>query len=383
MITRLPLSLRRRSCACLVPGARECGASLLEMALVVATTGLLASILISVLRPSASDTFDADAHTRLDTMHRSIVGYALTHSALPAGQGWLDSAELGLPSNVSAWYRADTRLMPGALSLYTPDPNHHMPQYVSANGQPIAWQPSQAQSGLNLCATLLAAQQTPQIRVGGIPVAFVMQVSPNRDAPAPDLSVLPGSAQAQALAAKGIRLRAVGFGEMMTDLHCPGSLIHAGSVAKSIVSASDMVRISQSIEKFRQLKYARALQSVFTDDFQIAIRALLMANLTADLVSTTGQIVDATPTSLDALSPPGVIQLISAIGADAVLVGFFAIQLEILSTIDPGMDKENSDQANLRSAEVAIGTAQAYTQQLRQLLGSQEAQYRSALGGVL
>ncbi|WP_157377795.1 hypothetical protein [Burkholderia ubonensis] len=353
------------------------------MALVVATTGLLASILISVLRPSASDTFDADAHTRLDTMHRSIVGYALTHSALPAGQGWLDSAELGLPSNVSAWYRADTRLMPGALSLYTPDPNHHMPQYVSANGQPIAWQPSQAQSGLNLCATLLAAQQTPQIRVGGIPVAFVMQVSPNRDAPAPDLSVLPGSAQAQALAAKGIRLRAVGFGEMMTDLHCPGSLIHAGSVAKSIVSASDMVRISQSIEKFRQLKYARALQSVFTDDFQIAIRALLMANLTADLVSTTGQIVDATPTSLDALSPPGVIQLISAIGADAVLVGFFAIQLEILSTIDPGMDKENSDQANLRSAEVAIGTAQAYTQQLRQLLGSQEAQYRSALGGVL
>ncbi|KWN22013.1 hypothetical protein WT83_04905 [Burkholderia territorii] len=353
------------------------------MALVVATTGLLASILIGVLRPSASGTSDADAQTRLDTVHHSIVGYALTHFALPAGQGWLDSAELGLPSNVSAWYRADTRLMPGALSLYTPDPNHHVPQYVGANGQPVDWPLTPAQSGLNFCATLLAAQQTPQIRVAGIPVALVMQVSSNRDAPEPDLSVLPGSAQAQALAAKGIRLRAVGFGEMMTYLHCPVSLIHAGSVAKSIVSASDMGQISRIIERFRRLKYARAWQTVFTDDFQIFIRALLMANIVADLVSTTGQIKAATPTTLDAVNVPGMIQLIGAIGADAVLMGFLAIQLEIVSTIDPGMNKENSDLASLRSAEAAIGTAQTYTQQLQQLLGSQESYYRAALGGAL
>ncbi|WP_155644313.1 type II secretion system protein [Burkholderia territorii] len=368
------------------PGRRAAqkGFSLLEATLAVVITGILSSVLLPFVRSSAPESQDKQVQGELDKIHHAVLGYALNRYALPAGQGWIDPATLGLPdTKMAVWYAADSRLASAGAGPYTPDPNQHIPQFIGSTGQPSTWPTYSAPSPLNLCAALSAAAQSPQLRVAGVPVAFVMQISPDRNTPPPDFSVLPGSPQAQAQVARGIGMRSVGLGELAARLRCPGLIVRAGSTAQKIVSGQDMVQVAQSLVHFRELQLKRAQQSLFSDDFQIAIRAGLLANLATDLASSVEHTWVSIPDAIDGTNPMAVIALINAIARNAVLIGYIGLQFQILSTLDPGMSKAHSDMASIQSAQAAIGSAQDYVTQLQQMQQSTQSRFRELLSGTL
>jgi type II secretory pathway pseudopilin PulG len=355
--------------------AAQRGFSLLEAALAVVVTGILSVVLLPFIRSSAPVPPDRQVQDELNEVHQAVIGYALNRYVLPSTQGWIDPVMLGLSDRkMSVWYAVDSRLVSAGAGLYTPDPNQHMPQYVSSTGQRSSWPTNPSASRLNLCAALSAAARSPQLRVAGVPAAFVVQISPDRNTLPPDLSMLPGSPQAQAQFARGIGLRAIGLGEMEGWLRCPEVITRAGSTAQKIVASQGMVQVAQSLARFRELQFQRAQQSLFSDDFQIAIRAGLLANLAADLVSTLIQTTMAVPDAIDGTNPAAVIGLVNVIVADVVLIGYIGLQFQIVSTIDPGMSKTNSDIASLKNAQTAIVSARNYVTQLQKM--QQEAQNR-------
>ncbi|KWE37942.1 hypothetical protein WT49_10285 [Burkholderia territorii] len=346
-------------------------------------TGILSSVLLPFVRSSAPVSQDRQVQDELDKVHHAIVGYALNRYALPSAQGWIDPATLGLSSPQTAvWYAVDSRLVSAGAGPYTPDPKQHMPQFIGSTGQPSTWPIHGAPSLLNLCAALSAAAQSPQLRVAGVSAAFVTQISPDRNVPPPDLSVLPGSPQAQAQVARGVGIRSVGLGELSARLGCPALIGRAGSTAQKIVASQDMVQVAQSLVHFRKLQLQRAQQSLFSDDFQIAIRAGLLANLAADMVSSVIQTMLAIPDAIDGTDPGAVIGLANAIIGDIVLIGYIGLQFQILSTIDPGMSKANSDMASIQNAQNAIGSAQNYVTQLQQMQQSAQNRFQGLIEGT-
>lgn len=364
--------------------AAQRGFSLLEATLAVLVTGILSVVLLPFIRSSAPVPPDRQVQDELDKVHHAVMGYALNRYVLPSTQGWIDPVMLGLSDRkMSVWYAVDSRLVSAGAGLYTPDPNQHMPQYVSSTGQRPSWPTSPAASLLNLCAALSAAARSPQLRVAGVPAAVVVQISPDRNAPPPDLSVLPGSPQAQAQLARGIGLRSIGLGELEAWLRCPEVITRAGSTAQKIVASQDMVQVAQSLARFRELQFQRAQQSLFSDDFQIAIRAGLLANLIADLVSSLIQTKMAVPDAIDGANPTAVIGLANAIIADIVLIGYIGLQIQIVSTIDPGMSKTNSDIASLKNAKAAIVSAQNYVTQLQRMQQDAQIRFQKQIEGEL
>ncbi|KWE30616.1 hypothetical protein WT49_23780 [Burkholderia territorii] len=144
-----------------------------------------------------------------------------------------------------------------------------------------------------------------------------------------------------------------------------------------------MVQVAQSLVHFRELQLKRAQQSLFSDDFQIAIRAGLLANLATDLASSVEHTWVSIPDAIDGTNPMAVIALINAIARNAVLIGYIGLQFQILSTLDPGMSKAHSDMASIQSAQAAIGSAQDYVTQLQQMQQSTQSRFRELLSGTL
>ncbi|KWN14714.1 hypothetical protein WT83_16640 [Burkholderia territorii] len=371
-------------------GTRERGATLLETAVVLVITGVLAGALLRVMLPAPNTTSESD----VESVENAIVGYALTHQVLPPN-GWLNLTKVGLlPAGAPIWYAGDTRLGATAVT-YTPDPYQHNSFTTTADGAAATWQtlrdsiPGASNSSptglLDFCATLLQAQQSPQLTVGGIPVAFVVQTSKTANVPPPDPAVLPGSPEAQQLAARGTLVQGVGFGELIARLHCPAKLAAAGSAAKAVVVAQDLATVAQAQQQFRDLKYHRAQYSQFRDDFQIGIRAGLLADLTADLASTNLQLrlVVKSMTEPDkVIQPWNIATLANVAVSDAVILEYGALMLQIVSSVNPPTDLQISDASAVQHAADDVVAAGEYVQQLRQLQQNRQNRYLTVIKGI-
>ncbi|WP_175891540.1 type II secretion system protein [Burkholderia cepacia] len=367
---------------------RERGATLLETAVVLVVTGILAGALLWVLSPTPSTTSETDA----TSAENAIVGYALAHQALPPN-GWLDPTTVGLPAGAPIWYAGDTRLDATTVA-YTPDPYQHNSFTAAADGSVATWQALRASitgasnnSSIGLvdfCATLLQAQQSPQLTAGGIPVAFVIQMSKTVNVLPPDPRILPGSPQAQQLAAHGTLLQGVGFGELISRLHCPSKLAAAGSAAKAVVVAQDLTTVAQAQQQFRDLKYHRAQYSQLSDDFQIGIRSGLLADLTADFASTNLQLrlVLKSMSAPDKVIQPWTIATVANIvAADVVILEYGAAMIQIVSSVNPPTDLSVSDETAVQRAANDLTAAGAYVQQLHQLQQGRQNQYLAVIQG--
>lgn len=359
--------------------ARQRGVTLLEMAIVIAILGVLAGAMILVVRPLSPSSTEGDADNAIATVQNAMIAYALTHQSLPpptSNGGWLDPATIGLPAGMAIWYAADSRL--ATLStIYTPDPHQRVPNVTGADTRPLSWQSNfPASPYLNFCATLQSALQFPQIEVGGVPAAFLIQISKTRNVPAPSPSLLPGSAQAQQLAMQGIRLQAVGMGELFARLHCPSQLAGAGSAAKAVIAAQDMTQVAQTLERFRQLQVLQAQASQFSDRFAMALRALTLANQTADATSATMQLALTPPGMLDATNPIAVAELLGQMGG---YIGFAqSVALGIQSMFNINLQ---SDADGIQSANAAVVSAQNYVKQLKKLQQGRQDQYQTWVQG--
>ncbi|MCA7955590.1 hypothetical protein LGM43_35635 [Burkholderia seminalis] len=344
--------------------------TLIETAVALAVSGLLAGILMWVLTPVSP----VASATDIESIINAIVGYALSNQSLPPA-GWLNPSTVGLPNGNPIWYTADKRLQ-GKGTAYTPDPYQHVPQFIGANGQSVTWQSLGQSSLLNFCQRLIDAQQAPQLMLGGIPVAFEVQLGHKTSAAPPGSALLPGSQQAQQQISQGTQVYGVGLGELLSRLSCPAKLANAGSAAKSILDAQDMTQVGQSLLQFDQLKYQNAQYSQLSDDLQEAIRAWLAADLVADIGSTTVQLIMGVPSAVETPNFASLSALAVAMNANGIMLSYLSVAFQMIAHIKPG-----DDTASIQSAQNAMMSAGRYVAQFQQLQQGRQNHYQAVLQG--
>ncbi|HUH90217.1 MAG TPA: hypothetical protein VLZ76_06125 [Lysobacter sp.] len=227
------------------PSRRHAGGwSLVELAVVLAVTGVLGLALWQVLPLAPKLAADEAAMRDLARAEQALLGYALAHHRLPApkqegGLDMLPVQQLGLPTQMKLRYQIQTQLTASPGDSFRP----LLPPDLLLPGTP----PIQI-NGLDLCMRLKLASSQTLSGMEGVPTSFaLMHAGPaGHDQTAGAAFALPGTPDL------GMRkVLAVGPGELAARLACPDRVARTRAAVSAAYTAYDLARVAKEYKDFR------------------------------------------------------------------------------------------------------------------------------------
>lgn len=231
---------------------RQHGWSLVELAVALSISALLAVLLFSFI-PLGNEVIDGERQQKeLDAAEQALLGYARAHSRLPPanvqdGTPWLPTRELGLPSRMRIRYLVDSPLTSPAADAYSP----LLPPGSVANNV----------NGLDLCMRLLLNQRSGAGVAGlGMPVAYYLvhagfagnDLSDAEESWNNGAVALPGLPQAES--ARHFANVATGPGELATRLTCQDRLARTQGSAQNTYAAYSALAMTKFNRQFREFE---------------------------------------------------------------------------------------------------------------------------------
>lgn len=236
------------------------GWSLVELAVALSISALLAIVLLSLI-PLGTEVIDGERQQQdLDSAEQALLGYARTHGQLPAadvhdGTPWLPTKTLGLPARMRVRYLVETSLSITPGDLYSP-------LLPSGSGASTV-------NGLDFCMRLLLNQRSG-VSVGGLgmPVAYYLAHSGVAGSDLEDAkdnwnnatATLPGLPQTGS--GRHFATIAAGPGELSSRLACPDRIARAQGSAQNTFAAYSAKEMTEFNRKFREFEIRIAELSV-------------------------------------------------------------------------------------------------------------------------
>lgn len=220
------------------------GWSLVELAVVLAVTGVLGLALWQVLPLAPKLAADEAAMRDLARAEQALLGYALAHHRLPepkqeGGLDMLPVQQLGLPTQMKLRYQVQAQLTAAPGDRFRPV----LPPDLLLPGTP----PPQI-NGLDLCMTLKLASSQTLAGMEGVPTSFaLMHAGPAGHNQTADAAfALPGTPDL------GTRkVLAVGPGELASRLACPDRVARTRAAVSAAYTAYDLARVAKEYKDFR------------------------------------------------------------------------------------------------------------------------------------
>lgn len=288
---------------------RQHGFSLLELAIVLAITGLIGLVAWRLLPASRSVAGGDPVGQQLRAAQDAVEGFALSRSRLPCpapvggdgNEACVTPGVAELPWRTLGLARGDSALRYGVYRSRAADPatarKTFLPFMPPNLTPPVGYQPNQI-NGLDLCQTLRTAAMAPLVSsagldggtapvafgldAGGVPVAFALaHPGANRHFDGANVGqsfALPGTPRTPDFDDRSV---ATGLGELSTRLGCVTRVADATARARSAYAAYDLDLNADSYLLFRNL-----VSTVRTTNKNLAASGLAIA--TADLAIAVG-----------------------------------------------------------------------------------------------
>lgn len=246
-----------------VPFRRYAGGwSLVELAVVLAVTGVLGLALWQVLPLAPKLAADEAALRDLARAEQALLGYALAHHHLPepkqeGGLDMLPAQQLGLPTQMKLRYQVQPQLTVSPSDRFSPV----LPPDLILPGAP----PAQI-NGLDLCMTLKLAGLQTLSGMDGVPTSFaLMHVGPvGHDQATSAAFVLPGNPDIGAR-----KILAIGPGELAARLACPDRVARTRAAVSAAYTAYDLARVAKEYKDFRV--FAIQVAEMNEDNAQVGV----------------------------------------------------------------------------------------------------------------
>lgn len=268
------------------PDRREAGFSLLELAVVLVVSSVLAVVVLSLLPLGPRLVEEEHAQARLEAADAALAGFLRVHLRLPTadvdGDGLEDGGhQPGLLPVATLGLDATSRLgyMPDPALLLAPSPGLYRPPLPTGHAPPAD------PNGLDLCVhlgqRLRSAAPAPGLpAAAGYVLVHGLGDGGGAVAALDDFQVPNDPAALH----PALQRQAAGFGELYSRLGCPDRLGRAFAAAQAAVSAQSAVRLAELQRDFRvfdvevaELELQNAKTGLAFSEFDMAIGILDVA----------------------------------------------------------------------------------------------------------